>query len=363
MIPRLQFARTPLSFGSRARIRGSALTLLAIVIAGCGGDPAVTPPPQRDPATLYWALTLNVRAATMSTVAPYDTLRIAATPRTISGSPIADLPAPTYTSLDLDRVLVDSTGLVRVTGSGDQILVLATLEVDNILHADTLVLNVTDESSPPTLASFTIHPDVGDSAKTAVSATATVLPRAYTVDGTPIPDVAVYFASSDPTTAKINRTTGFVEGQRAGSVTFYATAVAYGVSKTDTLPYLIGYPVFIQMQVLPHLNENNQTIGVFSPNRMTVGAGAIVFFQSADAPPTDITFDDPTNVAEDTLHCPFAVQFCGSGNIEPFALEAGDETGLSAVRARRFPVVGTYNFHSTLFGSSGTITVADGHTP
>ena len=98
----------------RTRAFAVAAMLLALGVAGCGGDPSVTPPPQQDPTTLFWQLTLNVRAATMSTVAPYDTIRITATPRTISGSPITDLPAPTYTSLDLDRAQVDSMGLVHV---------------------------------------------------------------------------------------------------------------------------------------------------------------------------------------------------------------------------------------------------------
>ena len=48
---------------------------------------------------------------------------------------------------------------------------------------------------------------------------------------------------------------------------------------------------------------------------------------------------------------------------EPFALEPGDDTGLSAVRARAFPVPGTYNFHSTLFGTTGIIVIADESTP
>jgi hypothetical protein len=363
MMHRLQSPRDVSAGAFGARVLGAVLTLLALGIAGCGGDPAVTPPPQQDPTTLFWQLTLNVRAATMSTVAPYDTLRIAATPRTISGSPITDLPAPTYQSLDLDRALVDSTGLVHVTGAGDQILVVASLEVDNILHADTLILNVTDEGSPPTLTTFTIHPGADDSAKTAVSSGGLLIARAYDAGGDTIPEVAVYFTSSDPTTASVDRTSGMVNGQHPGSVTFYATTVTYGVTKTDTLPFVIGYPVFLQMLVVPQVNSENQAIGAYNPNRVTVGAGALIFFQNAGAPATDITFDDPTNVAEDTRDCPSFVELCGFGNIEPFALEPGDDTGLSAVRARAFPVPGTYNFHSTLFGTTGTIIVADEHTP
>jgi len=345
------------------RALSSAALLLAFGIAGCGGDPAVTPPPQQDPTTMFWQLTLDVHAATMSTVAPYDTLRITATPRTISGSAITDLPAPTYQSMDLDRALVDSSGLVHVVGAGDQIVVVASLEVDNILHADTLFLNVTEEASPPTLTTFTIHPAAGDSAKTGAGISAFLAPRALDANGDMISDVAVYFASSDPTTATIDRASGSVSGGHPGTVTLYATTTTYGVTKTDTLPFQIGYPVFLQLYVVPQVTSGGQTIGTYTPNKVTVGAGALIFFLNTTAPATDITFDDPTNVGADVRDCsPDFPPACESGNIGLFGPDPSDETGLSGVRIRAFPVPGTYNYHSTLFGSTGTIIVADEHT-
>jgi hypothetical protein len=258
---------------------------------------------------------------------------------------------------------VDSSGLVHVIGSGDQILVIASIEVENIVHADTLVLNVTDESAPPAIATFTIHPDIGDSAKVGVSNTATIFPRAYTADATPIPDVAVYFWTSDKTTADIDRTTGFVVPHHPGPVTIYAATVTFGVVKTDSLPYLIGHPVQLILSVFPQRSSSGQTIGVFGPSHVILGPGAIVLFFSQGAPPTDLTFDDPTNIEQDDRDCPLSEYLCGTGSIEAFALDPNDPTGLSSSRARRFPVPGTYNFHSTLFGSSGSIVVADEHIP
>jgi hypothetical protein len=96
---------------------------------------------------------------------------------------------------------------------------------------------------------------------------------------------------------------------------------------------------------------------------VTVGPGALIFFLNTGAPATDITFDNPTNVAADVRDCsPEFPSACESGNIEPFALDPSDETGASGLRIRAFPVPGTYNYHSTLFGSTGTIIVADEHT-
>lgn len=361
MIDRLDLSRAVSFAAMRTRAVAGAAMLLALGVAGCGGDPSVTPPPQQDPTTLFWQLTLDVRAATMSTVAPYDTLRITATPRTISGSPITDLPAPTYTSLDLDRAQVDSVGLVHVIDAGDQIQVVASLKVDNILHADTLVLNVTNES-PPTMASFTIHPDVGDSAKTGATSNASVLPRAYTADGTPIPDIAVYFTTSDPTTATIDRTTGFLSPIHPGHVDVYASTTTFGVTKVDTLPYTVGNPILLVLNIVQRVLSNGQTIPVFDPDTALLGPGAFVLFGNQLGPATDVTFDDPTNVAQDDLYCSLAPTLCGSGNIAPWMFDPTDPSGLSGIRVRQFHVPGTYTYHSELFGSTGVIVIADEST-
>ena len=347
-----------LSFGSWV-----IAACVALTAAACGGDPAITPPPESDPTTLYWQLTLNVHAATLSTVAPNDTVRMIATPRTISGSPITDLPSPTYTSLDLDRAQVDSTGLVHVIGTGDGIQVVASLKQGNIRHADTLVLNVTDEADPPMPASFTIHPDIGDSAKVAAASSVTLIPRVAQADGTPISDVAVYFTTSDATIATIDRSTGFLIPVRPGSVTVYATTVTYGVTKADTLPYTIGHPIVLAMEIDPVQQANGQIVGAFTPSNVEMGPGAKIYFGNPNAPPTDVTFDDPTNVAQDDADCAFIESLCGSGNIPAWARDPNDDSGLSGLRARRFPVPGTYHFHSTIFGTSGTIVIDDEHTP
>jgi hypothetical protein len=109
---------------------------------------------------------------------------------------------------------------------------------------------------------------------------------------------------------------------------------------------------------------SGQIVGGFSPDRLVIGPGGTVLIGNHSGIVTDMTFDDPTNVMQVDMWCrpPFSIiapLMCGSGNIEAFAREPNDTQGLTALRTRRFPVPGTYNFHSTIFGTTGTIVVVD----
>lgn len=331
--------------------------LLALAASGCGKD-AVAPTPAVNDPGMYWSLTLDHRAVTLSTVAPYDTIRLTATPRTLDGEPMTGLSQPIFTSLDLDRAQVSADGLVRVIKTGSRIPVVATLSSGNLMHADTVLITATLDDPPPVLAELSIQPLPGDSAKTAIGSPATVSARATTADGTPI-DASVYFTSLDPTTATIDRATGFLSPLHPGRVTIVASATVYGVTRSDTLSYRIGYPVGAVLTILPQKDASGRTVGVFTPNRLTLGPGAIVLFSNQTATATDVTFDDPTNVAQDDRDCMFIPSFCGSGNIAPFVRDPADATGLTGARVRRFPVPGTYSYHSTIYGTSGTIVIAD----
>lgn len=344
--------------------RGSAWAAAAAVLIalGCADDVTVAPPPSTDTSQMYWALTLNYHALTMSTVAPYDTIRLTATPRTLDGTPITGLPAPTFTSLDLDRANVTADGLVRVLRTGTNIPVVATLTVGNLRHADTVLINVTNTASPPVLAALSIQPDTGagESAKMAMNEYKTLTARATASDSTPIVGLAVYYTSLDKNVATVDRGTGLVRPVRPGHVRMTATATAYGVTKSDTLELTVGYPTGgIIIQIVPRQNGSGQVVNGFDPDSITVGRGAIVFFQNTTSAPTDVTLDDPANVGQDDRDCVFFPYFCGTGNIDAWARDPADETGLSAVRARSFPVPGVYTYHSTLFGTTGTIVVVN----
>lgn len=342
---------------------GVAVLVPMLGALGCAGDATVAPPPVTDPQHMYWSLTLDHRAVTMSTVAPYDTIQLTATPRNVEGTPLTGLPAATFTSLDLDRIQVTADGLVQAIGTGTAIPVVATMTVGNLKHADTVLINVTDAAPPPVLARFSIHPDTTDTVTTPTGQWTSLPAVALAADSTPIDGLAVDYASLDPTVAAIDRTSGTFLPVRPGHTAIVATATAYGVTKADTLPVTVGYPVAaLIINVTPRHLASGQTVNGFDPADLTVGTGAIIFFFNSTPDSTDITFDDPSNVAQDDRDCAFLPVLCGAGSIAAFAKDPNDDVGFSAVRARSFPVAGTYTYHSTIFGTTGRIVVVDPRT-
>jgi hypothetical protein len=160
--------------------------------------------------------------------------------------------------------------------------------------------------------------------------------------------------------ATIDRTTGLLQPLRPGHLLVIATATAYGVAKTDTLPFTIGYPVALALTITAQKTASGQIVSGFTPQRLVLGPGGRVFMSNATDVPTDITFDDPTNVAQVDEYCqpPYTTilpGLCGSGNVDAFSKGPGGP----GLRARRFPVPGTYTYHSTIFGTTGTIVVVD----
>ncbi|MBX6333109.1 MAG: hypothetical protein IRY91_14775 [Gemmatimonadaceae bacterium] len=363
-----RFALTARRSLASRRLPHTMIAAFAMAAAGCSTDAAVAPSPRVNDPNMYWALTLDHHAITMSTVAPYDTIRLTATPRTSDGTPIDSLPAPTFTSLDLDRAEVSPDGVVHVFAPGNQIPVVATLTVGNLRHADTAFINVTTLATPPVLDTLSIHPVPPDSAKTALFVGTTITARATTANGTPITGLSVYYKSSDPTTARIDRASGVISPVRPGHLTVIAEATAYGVTRADTLPFTIGHAVTAYLNVTTQKTTSGQSVNGFTPNQLVLGPGATVLIINTTGVPTDLTFDDPTNIVPDSTYCqPFYEslnpEICMGGNVGAFARDTADPVGITALRVRRFPVPGTYHYRSTIFGTTGTIVVADESSP
>jgi hypothetical protein len=234
--------------------------------------------------------------------------------------------------------------------------------------ADTVLVQVTQAPLTTSLAAVSIQPPSGDSAKAVVVAAnvignKTLIAYATTVSGDTVANPLVYYTSSDPTIATIDRTKGVIHGNVPGHVTFYATTTMYGVTRLDSLPYVIGYPIdgIISAAARTPVGSVEQILA-FSPPEITVGVGAIVAWSNQVAQPIDVVFDNSTEVqpASYEFFGLTTIPASGGGNIASFQ---GDTTGgvvaklISQIRARSFPVAGTYHFHSELYHTTGTIVV------
>jgi plastocyanin len=276
-------------------------------------------------------------------VTPYDTLQLTATPRAATGDALPVSGTVVYTSTDLDHVQVGPTGLVRAVAPGTGFKVIATLAVGNFTRADTTVVNVTADSMPPMLASVSLHPVAPDSAKRA--AFGFYLWPVYSADanGQPIPGLAMVCTSSDPTIVWVFPPCGIILANRPGHVRLTAATTAYGVTRADTIDFTVG----LSLGATVALDHGNVALGT-----VTIATGGTVQWMNHTGQPADLTFDDPTNVAEDP-----ACQ-CGAGNAPLFGNADPNDVAANHV-SRRFPVPGTYTYHSSAVQGNGTIVVQD----
>jgi len=344
--------------GMRRRSRYAVLLVLGSTLGGvlgCGSD--TTGPAPLASTAAFWALRLNQHAVNLAVVAPYDTIQLRATALTVAGTPLPGTGSVTYTAND-STLQVSATGLVtaRYATNGTTSQVIATLTAQGVTQADTAFFQVTDTVPTYPLATFSIQPrpDGIDSAKVAVDASFEIrhIPvyaldtqrdTLCNVNGCAL---VVAWSSSDPTVAAIDQS-GKVTANVVGQVTFYATTLAYGVMKRDSLPFVVGYPILPFTNIITLLSRasvgSQPSVVSFYPSTLTVGVGGIVLFgiPGVKFPLVDVVFDDST-----------AIQgaFGGPGGNMP-----ADTTLTLVQRVRKFPVAGTYTYHSRLYGTSGVV--------
>jgi len=346
----------------RPWIRLGSLAAIAGITA-CRGD--TVEPQVPDVTAAYWALALDHRAIALSTVAPHHTIQLTAVPRSPAGAELEGLPAPTYVSGNSEAVSVSATGLVTALAPAFGVPVIARLTTDGITHVDSAFVIALPEPAP-TVASFSIQPLPGDSAKFAISGALldpvrVLAPLALDDLGNPLL-VSVHFRSLKHTIADIEPHTGQLKPVRRGNVTFIATTMAYGVALADTLAYTIGSSLIggVRMKPTPGTGATH-----FSPSEVTIGTGGIIIWENFSGIPTDVTFDDPASAGAVPEHfdCVNGLP-CDAGNIPAFgtsmeALEADPSLILQAYRPRRFSTPGTYTFRSAQFETTGRIIVLD----
>jgi plastocyanin len=340
--------------------------LLALGL-GCGSDRAGTNPVAPD--RQYWQLSLNHHAVTLAKTAPSNTLQLTATPLTADGTVVPNTDAvATFTVSNPAVVSVSPTGLLTAVGTGSSVTVIARLTIGGLTLADTAIVNVNDVATPPVLTTLSIQPATSDSAKVAVGFSANIGATVQDQDSNSLTNVAVHYWSSDPTIATVSQT-GTVSGKQRGKVTLYAEATAYGVTKTDSLPYVIGAP-FIATEVVSARTPRGSLTpeSYFSPDTLTVGVGAYVLWINTSGQPVDVVFDDPSAAhAVDGIYLFAFASVYGltgpynpneAGNISEFApVDSTRGNNGQGVRIRWFTQEGTYSYHSTLYNTSGAIVV------
>lgn len=346
-----------------------AAMLGAVAMAGCVDDALAphVPAPPTDATPLYWSLRNDHRAVTLSTVAPYDTLRITAVPHDAVGRPLDLEGERTYTSTEPGRVQVSSDGLIRAVAPGVNVYVISTLAAGNVRHADTTVVNVTASASPPSVAFFSTRPVAPDSARWAVHFDwQTFVPgydkrlplRVTDANGAPITGVAVRYTSSDPSMVPIGSFTGEIKSKRRGRATFTAEATIFGTKWTDSVDFDFDWPVHAWVIAMDQAAPGEAPRVAFDPVTQRISRGGAVMFINMTESPAGIVFDDPTHVEErTTLGCVLLPDQGGSGNIAPFG--GGPPNILLNCRSRRFPVPGVYPFQITPTGARGVIIVED----
>jgi hypothetical protein len=373
---------------------------------GCGGDstgPTTAPP--------YRRVQLNHHAITLATVAPYDTIRLTTTPVDVNGTPVttALLTKPVYTTSDTS-ITIDSTGFVRVHRTGSDKLgipVIATLQVgsgvSSVTLADTAFVNVVNFASAadvPQLHALHLEPFAGDSARRPV-VDALNQPGLQSLDnalvttatGAIIQKAVVRVVSSDSLIASVTTPLFSPEAPQVtthapGVVLLRAEATVFGTRLTDSLWYVVGYPLrlicaygtgeyFLNADPTAGVSPVPAT-NVLSLGQLMVGQGGAVLWGNSIVGTShdslDIQFDRTTGVGG----VPTPIEFQSIYGLQTIEIPAGHDGNIPAFpaapqvdmfgfhtklydattsKARVFTQAGTYQWHSTLQGIQGTVMV------
>lgn len=367
------------------------MTIALPLMVGCGATDLI-PPAHPDPDDLYWALDLDHHAVAIAMAAPYKRLQLTATPRNFLGEALVGLPAPRYQTTDVDRVAVTADGmLVAVAPTTAPVAVIAQLTYGNLNHTATAMVSVVDIAVPPVLTSLSIQPVPPDSAKVAIRSQGpgtlladTLDARAVDSTGSFIPlyprdnagVLPLYFRSSDPAVARVDRNTGEVVALHRGTTTMVATTNAFGVAGTDTLVYRTGWPVATLIHVV---NDGTSGAPMSALHYdITIGTGGAVAWgipqtgALATTDSADIIFADD-QVANVLPIAPILDRLQSLGPLASFYLCRMDCTvggnitfdGASPnpVRpiGRHFPTPGVYEYHGgrAAAGVHGRVVVVD----
>ena len=353
--------------------------LVALAVSSCDGvQPVAVFTPITDPERLFAEIRLSHRAINLSTVTPYDTFRLVATPLNARGEPMEGLPTPTFSSTDTTRVWVTADGLLQARKAATGVQVIAeVISEENIRHADTAYVNVIAGSPPPLpLAVFSIAPETPEEARWSmvpggIHPTAifllelfggiNVIPslslRALDANNKPVLGLEVEYRSLEPSIVEVDRREGSVfAAKQPGTVRIVARTSAFGVPYTDTATFRVTWPIVHTVQIY----RGSDGKLVLSPSEVRVRTGGYVFWLNSSTTEIDVKFANVDAVSEIAELCAvLGGPMCEGGDISAFAADSVSGNPFAGIRARRFLKPGIYEYESTLTAHRGRVVVID----
>jgi hypothetical protein len=247
-------------------------------------------------------------------------------------------------------VTVSPTGLVTAHYLTQQTAVVASLTVGGVTHVDTAFIKVTaTRAFALATLSIQLRPGDLDSAKVAYLQPLKVQGRngnlpVYATDSTGTEQCDLFagcpflidFTSSNPAVAVLGQN-GNLTLNDIGKATLHASALVYGVSRTDSLVFTAGYPIRNLMDIKPDVNGAPW----LSRSSLTVGVGGRVNYSNTLAQPVEMVW-------------PYQTQKIF--NVSRASAKLTDTLQPGNLRVFRFDSAGTYDVHVTVLDGSGRTT-------
>jgi hypothetical protein len=350
---------------------------LAATVVGCSDEIAGGLPVTAIGANLYARLETNHHAVLLSIVAPYNTVQLSTVPMDMNGNEwlpdhltraerdsLLEANPPEYLSQDEARVRVSANGLIQAVGTTTvtgTVRIIATRQLGNVTRADTTLVRVLNEPSPPRIKTFRLRPS--DSLKVAGGSTLPMVLTALDSANNPILRVVTYARSSDADAVTIGSNSGGASGwnvtsvaggsYRLGSARIQSQAYVYGIAVADTITMMNGHYIVRSSWIYSTTASNGTVSMQLSAPDVSVGPGGIVnWTNDTKLEPVSIEFDAPSTVLAAIL----PAQNTGGGNI----IDIPFDSTLSITarsRYRRFLEPGIYTYRTNPYGLTGRVIV------
>ncbi len=263
--------------------------VLISFVSACAGDP--TEPVGPDVTKLYAELELNHKAIVISLHAPYDTVQLRASPKSMVGGVLPyteDIQFHRINSLDTS-VSVDSTGFVTARMATNSTKIEVRLTIDGITRTDTATIMVRGEFPVQPISRVEFFPLPPDSSWLWAGAGSTMFNgytkwvRFFDAHGNRIPanqGVSI-FRWNDEGLISLRAIEPARIG-RMGETYIYTSMYAYGRAFVDSVLFRRVDPT-VRFVVIARVTPKTGPVSVkFYPDVLRMKAGTTVFFVNAN---------------------------------------------------------------------------------